>query len=116
VASVDLHLNSVLKRCRDVRFRRVEAEAVVLRQNVSEVMVLNEVGARILDLADGVMPIAGWVDALFEEFEVEREILEEDVLGFASELTDAGVLELAWGDGEGGDGEAGKESEDEDGL
>jgi hypothetical protein len=41
---------------------------------------------------------------------VEREVLEEDVLGFASELTEAGVLELAW-EGEGGDGE---DEEDED--
>lgn len=109
MASVDLHLNSVLKRCRDVRFRRVESEAVVLRQNAAEVMVLNEVGARILDLADGVTPIAGWVEALFDEFEVERGILEEDVLGFASELAEAGVLELAWGSG--GEGEESQEPE-----
>jgi hypothetical protein len=95
VAAYDLHLRSVLKRCPDVRFRKVEDEAVVLRQNAAEVMVLNEVGARILDLADGVTPIEQWVDALFDEFEVDRATLEQDVLEFAVEMADAGVLEPA---------------------
>lgn len=95
MAAYDLHLRSVLKRCQDVRFRKVEDEAVVLRQNAAEVMVLNEVGARILDLADGVAPIEEWVDALFDEFEVDRATLEQDVLEFAAEMADAGVLEPA---------------------
>lgn len=93
MAAYDIHLRSVLKRCQDVRFRKVEDEAVVLRQNAAEVMVLNEVGARILDLADGVTPIEKWVDALFDEFEVDRVTLEQDVLEFAAEMADAGVLE-----------------------
>ena len=93
MAAYDIHLRSVLKRCQDVRFRKVEDEAVVLRQNAAEVMVLNEVGARILDLADGVTPIEEWVDALFDEFEVDRATLEQDVLEFAVEMADAGVLE-----------------------
>lgn len=93
MAAYDIHLRSVLKRCHDVRFRKVDDEAVVLRQNAAEVMVLNEVGARILDLADGVTPIEQWVDALFDEFEIDRTTLEQDVLEFAVEMADAGVLE-----------------------
>jgi hypothetical protein len=86
---------SFLRRCADVRFRVVEGEGVVLRQSSAEVMVLNEIGCRILDLADGSCPISAWVDTLFDEYEVDRAVLEADVLAFATDLAEQGVLEVA---------------------
>jgi hypothetical protein len=85
--------SSVLKTSSDVRFRIVDGEAVVVRQRSSEVLVMSEVAARILSLADGVRPIRAWLDVLLDEYEVDRETLERDVLQFASELADQGVLE-----------------------
>lgn len=85
--------STVLKRRPDVRYRRVEGEAVVLRQSAAEVLVLNGVGADVLDLADGVRPVGEWVDALDGEYEVDRETLARDLLEFAAELEEAGVLE-----------------------
>jgi hypothetical protein len=87
--------STVLRRRSDVRFRIVDDEAVVLRQSVAEVMVINEVGARILGLADGRQPLSAWVDALLAEYEVERGVLLADVLAFAGELTEQGLLEAA---------------------
>lgn len=86
---------SVLRPASDVRFRVVDQEAVVVRQRSSEVLVLSEVGARILSLADGVRPIDGWLDLLADEFEVDRETLERDVLRFVEELAEQGILEVA---------------------
>jgi hypothetical protein len=88
-----IDLASVLRRRGDVRFRLLDGEAVVLRQRAGEVMVLNEVGARILELADGTTPVSGWVEALAAEYEVGRDELARDVLYFAGELTAAEVLE-----------------------
>lgn len=88
-----IDLASVLCRRGDVRFRLLDGEAVVLRQRAGEVMVLNEVGARILELADGTTPVAGWVEALAAEYEVGRDELARDVLYFAGELAAAEVLE-----------------------
>jgi Coenzyme PQQ synthesis protein D (PqqD) len=85
---------SVLRRRGDVRYRVLDGEAVVLRQRAGEVLVLNEVAARLLDLADGATPLAAWVETLAAEYEVERAVLERDVLDFAGELADAEVLEL----------------------
>lgn len=84
---------TVLEPRRDVRFRRVPPETVVVRQEAAEVLVLNGVAGRVLELCDGRRPLSGVVDALLAEYDVERGDLERDVLRFASELLDAGVAE-----------------------
>ena len=85
---------SILKPVRDLRFRRVDDEAVVIRQRAGEVLVMNETAARLLELADGRTSVAGWVDILAGEYDVDRAALERDVLAFASDLADGGMLEL----------------------
>jgi len=84
---------SVLGRRADVRFRVIDAEGVVVRQSAGEVLVLNDIGTRILALADGVNSVAHWIDTLLAEFEVARPVLERDVLAFAVELLGQGLLE-----------------------
>jgi hypothetical protein len=85
--------STVLRRRPDVRYRRIEGEAVVVRQSSAEVLVLNGVGADVLDLADGERPVGAWIDALFEVYDTDAESLARDVLTFAAELTEAGLLE-----------------------
>jgi hypothetical protein len=88
-----LHLESVLRRSADVRFRVLDEEGVVVRQEAAEVLVLNEVATRLLALADGAAPLASWVDVLLGEYEVERPALERDVFAFAAQLLAEGLLE-----------------------
>ncbi len=87
-----MNLGSILRPAPDVRFRAVDREAVVVRQKNAEVLVMSEVAARLFALADGVHPVAHWLDVLAEEFDVERADLERDVVGFASELAAEGIL------------------------
>ena len=77
----------------DVRHRTVADEAVVLRQQEGEVLVLNEVGAELLELVDGRRPVAGILDALHERFDVARDELEADVASFLHELEQSHVVE-----------------------
>jgi coenzyme PQQ synthesis protein D (PqqD) len=88
-----VNLSTVLRRRSDVRYRRIEGEAVVLRQSAAEVLVLNEIGASVLDLADGDRCVREWIQALAEEFDVDPATLARDVLEFAGELQEAGLLE-----------------------
>lgn len=88
-------LSSVLKPARDLRFRRVDDDMVVVRQRSAEVLVLNDVAASLLELADGMTPISGWVEDLLYRYDVDRKTLERDVLTFADELTRDGMLEEA---------------------
>lgn len=89
--------DTVLRPAPDVRFRIVDGEAVVVRQKSSEVLVMSEVAARLLTLADGIRPIGAWVEALAAEYEVDRGTLEQDVLRFAADLASEGILEVAGG-------------------
>ena len=83
----------MLKRCADVRYRNIGDEGVVVRQTASEVLVLNEVGVRVLELLEATMPVSGLLDALDAEYEIDRPTLERDVLTYLQELVDAGVIE-----------------------
>ena len=85
--------STVLRRRSDVRYRRIEGEAVVVRQSSAEVMVLNEVAASVLDLADGERSVHAWIDALAEVYDTDPEDLARDILAFAAELAEAGLLE-----------------------
>ena len=77
----------------DVRFRLVREEAVVLKQDEGETLVLNEVASRILQLLDGQRTISEVAEALLAEFEVGQEEILEDVTHFTRELVEAGVVE-----------------------
>lgn len=85
--------SSIYRRCGDVIYRIIEGEAVVVRTGASEVLGLNQVGARILDLIDGKSTVAAVLDRLADEYEVERGVLERDMAAFLRELVDGGVLE-----------------------
>lgn len=82
----------VLLRAKDIRFRRVGAEAVVLAQDAGEVLVVNEVGARILELADGETPVKDWLRVLEAEYDVPAAALQEDVARYLDELLEKGVF------------------------
>ncbi|MBX5481551.1 MAG: PqqD family protein [Myxococcaceae bacterium] len=55
---------------------------------------VSEVGERILELIDGSRTVAQIVDALLEEFEVERAVCEEDAAAFVKLLEDRHVIVL----------------------
>lgn len=84
---------TVFRRRADVRFRMVAPEAVVVRQSGPEVLVLNGVGARILERLDAGESVATLVAGLAGEYEVDFGRLQGDVLAFLEELSTSGVIE-----------------------
>jgi Coenzyme PQQ synthesis protein D (PqqD) len=85
----------------DVRFRVVVEEGVVLRQESAEVLIVNPVGARLLDLVAPGQTLLQITDRLEEEFDVTREQLDEDVAVFLGELLGLGVIQRADADAPG---------------
>ncbi len=78
----------------DVRFRTVFEEGVVVRQRAAEVLVLNTVGIRILELVAQKRSVGEIVDDLSAEFDATKDQLRNDVSAFIGELVAAGVLEV----------------------
>jgi hypothetical protein len=87
--------SSVLKARTDVRYRVVDRRAILICQRDAEVLVLNEVGARVLDLLQAGTPVREVLDAMATEFDVGRADLDRDVIAFLRELVETGVLEEA---------------------
>lgn len=79
----------------DVRFRVLHPDAVVLRQEGAEVMTLNEVGGRLLELLAAGRSLAQATDVLAGEYAVERDTLAADLTAFVGELLAAQVIEEA---------------------
>jgi hypothetical protein len=85
--------SSVYRHCGDVRYRVIDDEAVVIRQDAGEVLGLNDIGARVLELVDGKASVEVLLEKMAGEFEIDRGQLERDVFEFLQELTEAGVIE-----------------------
>lgn len=85
---------TVLQRLSDVRFRAVEDETVVIRQEAAEALVLNEVGGRILELLDGKLALSEIVEVLSDEYEIDIETLRADVISHARKLVEIGLVAI----------------------
>jgi hypothetical protein len=88
-------VDDVFRPRSDVRFRVVGDEGVLVRQEAAEVIAVNEVGASVLALLDSGRSVGKILDALLEQYEVDRASLSSDVFRFLAELREAGVLEEA---------------------
>jgi hypothetical protein len=75
--------------------RVVDAEAVLVLPERGEVKVLNEVGARIWELADGTRPVREIAKIICEEFAVDVDIAEADTLEFLEDLHGKEAISLA---------------------
>jgi len=92
----------IYRRRSDVRFRTVLDEAVVVRIEAAEVLVVNGVGARILELVDGERTLESIRRVLSSEFDVEESRLRSDLETFVAELAAAGIIEsVAGAEGQG---------------
>ena len=78
---------------KDVRYRKIGADAVIIRQQANEVLVLNELGAIILEAIEKNTPVAAVIARINDDYDVDGETLAEDAGRYLQELVDAGVIE-----------------------
>lgn len=78
----------------DIRFRRVLDEAVVVKQDNNQVIVINEVSASILDIFEEQETVTAevLVNALNEAYDVDRPTLEKDIQSHLEELQSAEII------------------------
>ena len=76
----------------EVLFQEVSGEIVLLDLASESYFGLDEIGARIWALLHENTSTGGIVEALLEEYEVEREILETDLEELLGNLLDAGLI------------------------
>ena len=79
----------------DVRFRIVAGEAVILRQSDAEVLTLNRVGSRMLELLAGGEDSDQVGAKIAKEFGADPREVRDDLQEFVQELEQGGVLHRA---------------------
>lgn len=86
-------MESSYRIARDVRYRIIDDEAVVVRQTEGDVLVLNDVAARVLQLVgDGLSP-AEIGDRVAGEYDAPEADIRKDVKRFFGELETLQVIE-----------------------
>jgi hypothetical protein len=83
---------TIIRRTSNALWRTFEHETAVILPTASAVRVLNEVGARVWELADG-RTFAEIIEILVKEYDVDRTQLAQDARAFLSELHGRGLLE-----------------------
>ncbi len=88
-------LTTTFRKRPDVRFRNIGGEGIVVMQSSAEVLVVSEVGARMLELIESDSAVGGILAALTAEYDVDGAVLERDALSYLQQLLDANVIEVA---------------------
>jgi hypothetical protein len=85
---------SFVPRLRDeVAFIPVEDEALLYLEDVGLLHQLDRIGAIVCRCFDGETAIASMAGELAAAFETDRDVVEADVIGFARQLGDLGLLD-----------------------
>jgi hypothetical protein len=87
-------------KSRDTAHQIIDGEAVIITPGQMMVHVLNAVGSRIWDLADGERNIEDIAKILVEEFDVSYETALRDTTEFTTDLAEKEVMSF---EGEGKD-------------
>ena len=77
----------------DIRFRIIEDEAVVVRQKAGDVVVLNGVGARVLQLIGDGLSTEEVGDRVAREYDAQEAAIRDDVKAFFGELEALKIIE-----------------------
>jgi len=80
-------LDKVATRNKDVAWRVIDGEAILISAEDSMLHSLDEVGTRIWELSDGTNTIRAIVGSICEEFEVEEAQAQNDVVEFVTNLS-----------------------------
>ena len=86
------HLNGIYTPSEDVVSREIEGEIIIVPLTAGigdfedELFTLNNTGRAIWSKLDGKNSLSSIVTLLMEEFEGTQEEMEENVLGFVTEL------------------------------
>ena len=78
----------------DVLVSTLQSESVILNLNSERYFGLDEVGTRILSLLSTSNSIQAAYDVLLDEYDVEAEVLRQDLTALIEQLAEQGVVEI----------------------
>ena len=94
MADKHIDLESVVARRDDVLYRVLDEEAVLVDLTTGHYFGLNKVGTWIWNRIDAPTKLSTLLDALVQEFEVEREVAQGDLLALLKQLEEKQLVRL----------------------
>ncbi|HUU00549.1 MAG TPA: PqqD family protein [Myxococcota bacterium] len=88
-------LESRVQRQKEVAWRMIDGEAVIITPADSTMHTLNDVGTRIWELMTGDRSLAEMAELLCAEFDVDKGRAEKDTIWFVECLSKKGLVESA---------------------
>lgn len=87
-----ININNVVSRRNDIDTTDLNGEIVMMDLEKGRYFSLNGVGSRIWEIIEEPIGINKIVDCLLEEYDVNRNECEENVLEFLNKLDDANII------------------------
>lgn len=82
-----------LYKRKNIPWRIIDKEALVVDPHSSLVYPFNRVAARIWQLLDGTHGLQEIADIIYNEFEADKKLVAEDTRNFISQLKEARLIE-----------------------
>lgn len=89
-----ININNVVSRRNDIDTTDLNGEIVMMDLEKGRYFSLNGVGSRIWEIIESPIEINKIVDCLLEEYDVNRNECEENVLEFLGKLEDANIISV----------------------
>ncbi len=87
-------MNRIPVRNEEIVWRNLDGEAVLLNSHNGKYYGMNAVGCSFWEKVDGARTLGQITDLLFEEYNVEREILESDIQELVNSLEKSAIITL----------------------
>jgi coenzyme PQQ biosynthesis protein PqqD len=96
--SMSLTIDTVIKKSENIVFRKIEDEYILVpivssAADVESIFNLNETGAAVWERIDGKKSIKDIIEEIKAEYENEGNQIENDVISFVREMTEAKLIE-----------------------
>jgi hypothetical protein len=90
-------LSAIINQDRDVAWRELDEEALLLAPNGRAIHNLNATGTFIWNLIDGQKTIGDIIQAACEEFSIEYEQAQREIIEFINELKEKSLVVIQGG-------------------
>lgn len=87
--------NSVILKDFSIDDTDLDGEKIMMNLDKGEYFMMNEVGSKIWDIISESISVKSIIDTLLEEFEVEREVCEKEVIEFLECLNRAELISVS---------------------
>ena len=94
IKPVDIKLNSMIIRNAEIDDTDLDGEKVMMNLDKGQYFMMNEVGSRIWEIASEPKTVEEIVQALLNEYEVEREQCKNTVVEFLGELAKSDLIKV----------------------